>query len=50
MPELRQLNEATIESVHLAVMQGHALVKLAKLDSVCRSASAPMRPATAVSG
>ncbi len=33
MPELRQLNETTRESVHLAVMQGHALVTLAKLES-----------------
>ena len=33
MPELRQLNESTRESVHLAVMQGHALVTLAKLES-----------------
>jgi IclR family acetate operon transcriptional repressor len=33
MPELKQLNETTRESVHLAVMQGHALVTLAKLES-----------------
>ena len=33
MPELRQLNETTRESVHLAVLQGHALVTLAKLES-----------------
>ena len=33
MPELRRLNEATRESVHLAVMQGHRLTTLAKLDS-----------------
>ncbi|MGB0084050.1 MAG: IclR family transcriptional regulator [Rhodomicrobiaceae bacterium] len=33
MPELRALNEATGECVHLAVMQGYALVTLAKLDS-----------------
>ena len=33
MPELRRLNQETLESVHLAVMQGHALVTLAKLDS-----------------
>ncbi len=33
MPELRQLNIDTGESVHLAVMQGNALVTLAKLDS-----------------
>ena len=32
MPELKQLNETTRESVHLAVMQGHALVTLAKLE------------------
>jgi IclR family acetate operon transcriptional repressor len=33
MPELRQLNEETLESVHLAALQGNALVTLAKLDS-----------------
>lgn len=33
MPDLRQLNQETRESVHLAVMQGHDLVTLAKLDS-----------------
>ncbi|MGE0846799.1 MAG: IclR family transcriptional regulator [Flavobacteriaceae bacterium] len=33
MPELRRLNQETLESVHLAVMQGNALVTLAKLDS-----------------
>jgi len=33
MPDLRQLNETTRESVHLAVLQGHALVTLAKLES-----------------
>ena len=33
MPALRQLNETTREAVHLAVLQGHALVTLAKLDS-----------------
>jgi IclR family acetate operon transcriptional repressor len=33
MPELKQLNDATRESVHLAVLQGHALVTLAKLNS-----------------
>lgn len=33
MPELRRLNKDTQESVHLAVMQGHALTTLAKLDS-----------------
>jgi len=33
MSELRQLNQATGESVHLAVLQGYALVTLAKLDS-----------------
>lgn len=33
MPELRRLNEQTLESVHLAVLQGHNLVTLAKLDS-----------------
>jgi IclR family transcriptional regulator, acetate operon repressor len=33
MPALRQLNQETRESVHLAVMQGHDLVTLAKLDS-----------------
>ncbi len=32
-PELRRLNEATLESVHLAVLQGTSLVTLAKLDS-----------------
>ncbi len=33
MPELRRLNELTLESVHLAVMQGLALVTLGKLES-----------------
>jgi IclR family acetate operon transcriptional repressor len=33
MPELRRLNNETRESVHLAALQGHALVTLAKLDS-----------------
>lgn len=33
MTELERLNEVTRESVHLAVMQGHALVTLAKLNS-----------------
>lgn len=33
MPELRRLNARTQESVHLAVMQGHDLTTLAKLDS-----------------
>lgn len=33
MPHLRALNEATLESVHLATLQGHALVTLAKLES-----------------
>lgn len=33
MPELRRLNAETQESVHLAVMQGHDLTTLAKLDS-----------------
>lgn len=33
MPRLHALNDATRESVHLAVLQGHALVTLAKLDS-----------------
>ena len=33
MPELRRLNQETLESVHLAVLQGHALMTLAKLDS-----------------
>jgi len=33
MPELRKLNQATGESVHLAVMQGYDLTTLAKLDS-----------------
>ena len=33
MAELRRLNQETLESVHLAVLQGHALVTLAKLDS-----------------
>jgi IclR family acetate operon transcriptional repressor len=33
MPELERLNEVTSESVHLAVMQGRALVTLAKLNS-----------------
>lgn len=31
--ELKRLNRATLESVHLAVLQGNALVTLAKLDS-----------------
>ncbi len=33
MPELRALNQLTRETVHLAVMQGHELTTLAKLDS-----------------
>ncbi len=33
MPELRRLNDATLESVHLAVLQGASLVTFAKLDS-----------------
>ncbi len=33
MPALRRLNQDTLESVHLAVLQGHSLVTLAKLDS-----------------
>lgn len=33
MPELRRLNDATLESVHLAVLQGTSLVTFAKLDS-----------------
>jgi IclR family acetate operon transcriptional repressor len=33
MPALRQLNQETLESVHLAVLQGHSLMTLAKLDS-----------------
>jgi IclR family acetate operon transcriptional repressor len=33
MPELRRLNDETLESVHLAALQGNALVTLAKLDS-----------------
>lgn len=33
MPELRRLNQATGESVHLAVMQGHDLTTLAMLES-----------------
>ena len=33
MPELRKLNQATGESVHLAVMQGHDLTTLAMLES-----------------
>ena len=33
MPELERLNEVTSESVHLAVMQGRALVTLANLNS-----------------
>ncbi len=32
-PELRRLNDSTLESVHLAVLQGTSLVTLAKLDS-----------------
>ncbi len=32
-PELRRLNRATEETVHLAAMQGHDLVTLARLDS-----------------
>lgn len=34
MPALRELNVTTRESVHLAVLQGRALVTLAKLDSL----------------
>ena len=33
MPELRRLNDETLESVHLAVLQGQSLATLAKLDS-----------------
>jgi IclR family acetate operon transcriptional repressor len=33
MPELRRLNHATGESVHLAAMQGYDLTTLARLDS-----------------
>ncbi|MFP6710303.1 MAG: IclR family transcriptional regulator [Rhodospirillales bacterium] len=33
MPELRELNAATGENVHLAVIQGNDLVALARLDS-----------------
>ncbi len=33
MPELRRLNDTTLESVHLAVLQGTSLVTFAKLDS-----------------
>jgi len=33
MPELRRLNDITLESVHLAVMQGLSLVTYARLDS-----------------
>lgn len=33
MPEVRRLNDATRESVHLSVMQGVTLVTLAQLDS-----------------
>jgi IclR family acetate operon transcriptional repressor len=33
MPELRRLNDLTLESVHLAVMQGVSLITLAKLES-----------------
>jgi len=33
MPELRQLNETTGESVHLAALQGDTIVTLTKLDS-----------------
>lgn len=33
MPEVRRLNDATRESVHLSVMQGVTLVSLARLDS-----------------
>ncbi len=33
MPEVRRLNDATRESVHLSVMQGVTLVTLARLDS-----------------
>lgn len=34
MPELRRLNEASWETVHLAVMQGIELVTLTKIDSL----------------
>lgn len=34
IPALKSLNETTKESVHLAVLQGRALVTLAKLDSL----------------
>lgn len=33
MPELRRLNRATGETVHLSVLQGHQLVSLARLES-----------------
>ena len=33
MPELRRLNDTTLESVHLAVLQGASLVTFAKLES-----------------
>ncbi len=41
MPVLHDLNRATGESIHLAVMQGHDLTTLAKLDS-----TRPIRVAT----
>ncbi len=34
MPELRRLNQMTKESVHLAVLQGHDLTTLGKLESL----------------
>jgi len=33
MPELHRLSDVTLESVHLAVLQGHTLATLAKLES-----------------
>ncbi len=45
MPELRRLNQLTRETVHLAVMQGHDLTTLAKLDS-----THPIRVAADCSG
>ena len=45
MPELRRLNQLTRESVHLAVMQGHELTTLAKLES-----THPIRVATDSAG
>ncbi len=45
MPELRNLNQATGESVHLAAMQGYDLTTLAKLDS-----TRPIRVGTDMAG